>query len=297
MATPKSTVVQVPSGLCIQTEDRACNPAVFSANSLIVNADDWGRDSQTTDRILECVSAGTVSSTSAMVFMADSERAASLARERGVDCGLHLNFTTPFSDQYCPSRLKDHQGKIAEYLRRSHLAQTVYHPGLVSSFKYVTQVQIEEFERIFGSKPGRLDGHHHMHLCANIVFGELLPAATMVRRNFSFGPREKSGINRLYRKAIDRVLVRRHLLTDYFFSLPPLQPQSRLDEIFSLAGRSVVEIETHPVNRDEYLFLTSGEILRRKGDLAIARGFANPVKPTFAKHMDKTDLQEEPCRE
>ena len=34
---------------------------------------------------------------SAMVFMEDSERAASIARADAIDAGLHLNFTTAFS--------------------------------------------------------------------------------------------------------------------------------------------------------------------------------------------------------
>src|SRR4029077_20103780 len=61
---------------------------------LIINADDWGRSQETTDRIAECVAHGAVSSVSAMVFMEDSERSAVIARERGIDAGLHLNFTT-----------------------------------------------------------------------------------------------------------------------------------------------------------------------------------------------------------
>jgi len=44
----------------------------FSENGvLIVNADDWGRDVQTTDRMLECLLHRSVSSVSAMVFMAE----------------------------------------------------------------------------------------------------------------------------------------------------------------------------------------------------------------------------------
>ena len=64
---------------------------------LIVNADDWGRDRLTTDRILDCVTAGAVSAVSAMVFAEDSERAAALALDRSIDVGLHLNFTSPFT--------------------------------------------------------------------------------------------------------------------------------------------------------------------------------------------------------
>jgi chitin disaccharide deacetylase len=278
VATSKPTPVQILPSPAIQAEIGVANLASCSANFLIVNADDWGRDIETTDRIFECVTIGTVSSTSAMVLMLDSERAADLARERGIDCGLHLNFTMPFSAPDCPSRLREHQRRLIHYLRRHRLAPTLYHPGLASSFKYVAAAQMEEFERIFGSKPRRLDGHHHMHLCANVLFGKLLPAATIVRRNFSFRPSEKSRINRLYRGAIDRVLAKRHQLTDHFFSLPPLEPQSRIDEIFSIARRSIVEVETHPVNLEEYKFLTSGEVLRRTRGVQIARGFTNPAQ-------------------
>lgn len=260
----------------MQIPIQVANSPVRFTHSVIVNADDWGRDVETTDRILECVSIGTVSSTSAMVFMADSERSANLARERGVDCGLHLNFTTPFCAPNCRSRLSEHQARIIHYLRRSRLAQTVYHPGLASSFQYVVAAQMEEFERSFGSKPHRVDGHHHMHLCANVLFGRLLPAGTIARRNFSFRPGEKGSINRMYRGAIDRLLATRHQLTDYFFSLPPLEPVSRIDELFSIARRSIVEVETHPVRPEEYRFLTNGEILRRTRDLKIARGYPNP---------------------
>lgn len=273
MAIVNPVPVQIPSSSGIRGGTSSANPSINAAGSLIVNADDWGRDFETTNRIFECVTAGTVSSTSAMVFMADSERGADLARARGVDCGLHLNFTTPFTAPGCPAPLRKHQERIGRYLKGNRLAQVVYHPGLTSAFSFVVAAQIDEFERIFGVTPHRLDGHHHMHLCANVLFGKLLPTGTTVRRNFSFRKREKSGINRLYRAAIDRVLRKRHRLTDYFFSLPPLEPPSRIDEIFSIARRSNVEVETHPVNPEEYRFLTGGGILRRLGDLPIARGF------------------------
>jgi hypothetical protein len=246
--------------------------------SLIINADDWGRDAETTDRILDCVTMSTVSSTSAMVFMEDSARAAELAREHDVDCGLHLNLTTQFSAADCPQRLKEHQASVIRYLRANRLAQVVYHPGLASSFRYVVMSQIEESERLYGCKPRRVDGHHHMHLCANVLVAKLMPEGTIARRNFSFGPGEKGRINRIYRSAIDGILARRHRLTDYFFSLPPLQPQSRVREIFGTARGAVIEVETHPINPEEYKFLTGGEVLRAAGDIRISQGFTDPVQ-------------------
>jgi predicted glycoside hydrolase/deacetylase ChbG (UPF0249 family) len=237
---------------------------------LIINADDWGRDPETTDRIFDCVVRGTVTSASAMVFMEDSERAASIAKERGFDAGLHINFTTPFSAPNTPDRLKERHQKIAAFLVRRRLNQIIFHPGLASSFEYVMAAQMEEYCRLYGTKPERLDGHHHMHLCANVLMGRLLPPGTIVRRNFSFRPGEKSALNRFYRKVIDKSLARRHRLTDYLFSLQPLEPRDRLQRIFSLASASTVEVETHPINVDEHNFLMGQEILQLLKDIRVA---------------------------
>lgn len=237
---------------------------------LIVNADDWGRDRETTDRTLDCIYARTLSSVSAMVFMEDSERAAAIALEHDVDAGLHLNFTNAFTGKFVNPKLAEHQDRIRRHLRRHRLAPLLFHPGLVKSFEYVVAAQREEFLRLYGAEPGRIDGHHHMHLCANMLRAKLLPEGILVRRNFSFQPGEKSFLNRLYRSRIDRGLALRHRLTDFFYSLPPLQPASRLQKIFSLADKFVVEVETHPVNPEEHKFLTGGEMLRHAGNRVIA---------------------------
>lgn len=261
-ATPTRKVCPDPESPTTSADDSG-------AGLLIVNADDWGRTRRTTDMILDCVVRGSVSAVSAMVFMEDSERAATIARERGVSAGLHLNFTDTFSTPGCPRPLVDHQRTVAAYLRRHRLAQVLFHPGLRRSFDYVVKTQIDEFRRTYGALPDRLDGHHHMHLCANVVIGNLLPHGTLVRRNFSFQPGEKSGVNRLYRRFIDRRLRLHHRMVDFFFSLPPFQPWSRLERVFTLARTFSVELETHPINADEYRFLEGGEIFRHLGGARI----------------------------
>jgi len=244
---------------------------------LIVNADDWGRDRETTTRTMDCVLRGAVSSVSAMVYMEDSERAATLARERGIDAGLHLNFTTQFSAASCSSQILDHQRKISAYLLRHSFARALYNPLLAQSFEYVAKRQLEEFRRLYGGEAARIDGHHHMHLSANVLLAKLLPTGTIVRRNFTFRAGEKNLVNRFYRKLVDRKLSTTHHLVDFFFSLPPLQPVSRLERIFSLARQFTVEVETHPINSEEYRFLTRGDILR-VGNLQIApRYIVTPI--------------------
>ena len=121
---------------------------------LIVNADDWGRDRETTDRTLDCILRGGISSVSAMVYMADSERAAQVALENGIDAGLHLNLTTPFSAAECPAPLVERQSEIAVYLRKHPFARVLFHPGLAQPFEYVVRAQITSTGACMGKSRG-----------------------------------------------------------------------------------------------------------------------------------------------
>ena len=59
-------------------------------------------------------------------------------------------------------------------------------------------------------------------------------------------PAWREGSNRpgVYRRWVDRELAKRYLLTDSFsLSLPPFDPPRRLERIFTLACRFVVEVE------------------------------------------------------
>lgn len=245
----------------------------MASATVIINADDWGRDTETTDRSLECVLRGYISSVSAMVFMEDSERAASLAQEHGVDVGLHLNLTTPLIPSLCTPKLAERQAKLIRFLRSHRLAMAIYHPGLASCFDYVVHAQLEEFERLYGAAANRVDGHHHMHLCANVITQQLIPSGTIVRRNFSFWPGEKSFANRMYRRWQDRSLARRHRLADYLFSLPQLTTQVQVLRVIALASHASVEIETHPVDKEEYGVLAERDTSVLGGKLAVARGY------------------------
>ena len=251
---------------------------------LIINADDFGRSAAETDTALRCYRAGRISSVSAMVFMEDSERAARLAKENGLDIGLHLNFSERFTGKSHLARLSYYHNRIVRFLRRTKYSQLLYNPFLRKGFSYSYQAQADEFARLLGRPPSHIDGHHHMHLCANVVLKNLLPAGTVVRRNSSFERGEKGFCNRMYRSIVDRLLERRHDLPDFLFLLPPLEPRDRLEKIFSLAHKYVVEIETHPVNADEYQFLMEGEIFQLAGDVPVASSFAMPQRKCWQRN-------------
>jgi hypothetical protein len=100
-----------------------------------------------------------------------------------------------------------------------------------------------------------------MHLCTNVLLQGLIPKNEKVRRNFSFWLGEKNIFNIAYRRLIDKWLSARYLVTDYFFDISRLFETNRMFYIFELAKNSTVEIQTHPVNRNEYAILISHEYL------------------------------------
>jgi chitin disaccharide deacetylase len=236
---------------------------------LIINADDWGYDAHTTERVLTCVERGSISSVSAMVFMEDSENAAAVARDRRIDAGLHLNLDTPFTRLPATSKLVKFQARLARFLR-SPFSRPIFHPGLVRSFEYVVSSQLDEYERLYGAPPRRIDGHHHMHLAANVLFSRQLPLGTILRPHFSWEAGEKRIRNSIFRYYAKLMVKRSYRTVDGLYALPPLEP-TRLQDIFFKSRDFTIEVETHPTNPTEFEFLTGGALFRLLGDIPLSR--------------------------
>lgn len=228
---------------------------------LIITADDYGKTIFTTDSILECFFNKRVTSTAAMVFMEDSARAAALALQTNLEVGLHLNFTLPFSSDKISQKLREHQNRIVSYLTKNKLVQIIYNPLLTDSFRFIYKSQYEEFTRLYGRRPVFYNGHHHMHLCANVLASKMIPRGARVRGTFTFRAGEKNYFNLLYRYILHGIISRRFISTDYFYNLP-LQNNERLKNIFNLAVENTVEIVVHPENNEEIDFLLSNQYQR-----------------------------------
>ncbi len=226
---------------------------------LIVNADDLGRNSVATDRILQCHSEGRVTCASAMVFMEDSERAASLAKTNQLEVGLHINFTESFTGSSVPASLRSAHERIRKFLRRSKYAPVLYNPFLRRAFRDVFEQQMQEFARLYGRTASRFDGHQHMHLASNMVIDHPIPAGAKVRRSFSFSAGERNVVNRLYRAAVDRRLAARYRIGDFFFAFSKHLPLARLCRVIELARTHEVELMTHPELDTEFNSLLSPE--------------------------------------
>lgn len=230
---------------------------------IIINADDWGRSRRETDIPLECYREGLITSVTAMVFMADSQRAAAIARDEKIPTGLHLNFVEAFSGTLSYSPLIDHQRKLVGFLKGNRYNQILYNPFLTQAFEYVFRAQVDEFCRLYDQPPTHFDGHQHMHVCTNMLVLCPMPRGAKVRRSFSFEPHEKGFVNRGYRNFVSRRLATRYRLTDYFFALSQQLSAGRFARVCSLASEATVELMTHPAVAAEEAFLRGDEYKKR----------------------------------
>jgi chitin disaccharide deacetylase len=230
---------------------------------VIITADDYGKDAKTTNNILRCGSAKRISCASAMVFMDDSARAASVSKGTGMEFGLHLNLTAPFNSGAVPPEIRSHQTRIIRYLNSHSLAQVFSNPLLAGSFRTVFEAQVEEFRRLYGTSPPFYNGHHHMHLCANVLGGGLLPAGARIRGTFTFGEGEKGLMNRWYRRHLHGLISHTYSSTGGFFTIAPVSDARRICALLQRGRAGDIEIEVHPELDEETEFLLSD----RFGDL------------------------------
>jgi len=160
---------------------------------VIINADDWGKTRRDTDAALACFERGRITSVSAMVFMEDSARAAAIAIDKGIDAGLHLNFTERFTAPPPSRELMIRHERVARCLTANRYSFLLYRPGLTSDLHYIYRAQFEEFAKLYGRPPAHIDGHHHQHLCTNMLVDGIIAKGTKVRRSFISGRAIRAG--------------------------------------------------------------------------------------------------------
>jgi len=233
----------------------------------IINADDFGINRLATNNILTCYVEDRITSASAMVFMSDSERAAELAISHGFNVGLHINFSLQFDACSKSNAVIERQQRIVSFLRKNKYASLFYNPFLKNDFEYVYRAQYEEYVRLYGKHPLHIDGHHHMHLCMNMLIDRLMPKGYKVRKSFDFFAGEKHIVNRYYRKIIDSIVSGRYTCVDYFFNFSPDQNTERLRKIVNLAQSWNVELMVHPEKTEEFIFLMSDKYVAILSDV------------------------------
>jgi chitin disaccharide deacetylase len=222
---------------------------------LIVNADDWGYDGETTTAISDCHQAGGLTSTTAMLYMRDSVAAARTAAGLPrLGIGLHLNLVEEYSDPGTPAAIRERQRQLIEHSRLLRLRRWVYDPLLAERINAVIADQFRAFLDLYGRPPTHLDGHHHCHLAANVLLSPAVPRGTKVRNALSDAHRPNPVTDAL-RRIRRRMILRRFTTTDYFFSIVTSWPRLSgppPDDRLGLAREATVEVMVHPAFPSEY---------------------------------------------
>lgn len=231
-----------------------------AAPLLIVNADDFGRNAESTDAILDCYSAGGITSASAMVWMEDSRRARDLAEEVGIPVGLHLNLTQPLTDPAVPTDIRNRQAALVRYFGSP--ARWVFNPILRRGVERSIDEQVDQYLTLYGRAPTHIDGHHHVHISPNVLVARALPRGIKIRPSFTFFEGEKWLLNRVVRHGLNAYIARRFRSPRYFFSIRTLHPDlggTGMYRKLRFAERGAVEIMCHPAFDDERRVLKSDD--------------------------------------
>jgi predicted glycoside hydrolase/deacetylase ChbG (UPF0249 family) len=212
---------------------------------LIVNADDWGYDAPTTDATLECFDAGTITSATGMVWMADSERAAAIAVERGLPIGLHVNLNERFTGRDVPEPVRERQARVVRWFRRFRLRRWVYDPTMRGEVDRCIADQLGRFRELYGREPTHFDGHRHVQVCPNVFLSSALPRGATLRTTLDLPPLKRSP-GALARSLRQRAIAARFRSTDFFFDIRGVHPSVDPHDRLSLARAATVEVMAHP---------------------------------------------------
>jgi len=186
----------------------------------VVNADDFGKDEESTLSILTCFEKGWIDRTTLMVNMPYAETAVDMARAAGVAdrVGLHLNFT---QGRPLTKPIQAFDGVCDETgLFKVHTVGCGFRrlpPDLLSAIAGETRAQIERFNS-FGLPLRHCDGHHHVHNRFGI-YGTVLPIlsethfASVRNRGTLFGPVWRGLRGRLMNANYGRAVRRLRLQT------------------------------------------------------------------------------------
>jgi hypothetical protein len=247
---------------------------------LIVNADDWGGFSAGTDAIETCFAIGAISSTTAMVHMADSDRAAELARERERPTGLHLNLTQPYDAPAVPAPVRERQLRLCAHFSALHRRRWTLSPDLRVHRLVADGIrdQLEEFHERYEREPTHIDSHHHVHVCPDVFCSCALAPGTRVRQALSFAPGAKprgaKGLAMgLARVAKQRLLARRYLTTERFWCAYELSDGDGavpIADAAAYAATHAIEIMVHPSFESDIAVLRSEAWLEALRDAPLA---------------------------
>lgn len=132
--------------------------------AVIINADDYAMDEGVDAAVLDLARREVVTSTSAMTLAPGWPKAGPRLLEVDVDCGLHLDLTSPFAASHALPR------SLPRFIEAAYLGSLDH-----AAVRWAITLQLERFEAVMKAPPRFVDGHQHVHHLP-VVREELLSA-------------------------------------------------------------------------------------------------------------------------
>jgi predicted glycoside hydrolase/deacetylase ChbG (UPF0249 family) len=236
---------------------------------LIINADDFGLNTLTSQSIIDLYQLGMVTSASILTNFSAFESSAELLKNNKLDIGLHLNLLDgkPVNNKTLLTSLVDKNGF---FLKSPYKLYTKIILGGIKEKELEVEIraQIEKaMDR--GIKLSHINGHQHVHMFPVIdkiilrIAGEYKIKAVRIPeeayRASSVKLKRKAicDVIRLYSIPRKKSLSQYGLITtDYFTGIPYVGQinVALLKDIVALLPDGVTELMCHPVNTEDYKF-------------------------------------------
>ncbi len=233
---------------------------------IIVNADDFGGSDLATARIAECFASSRITSTTAMVWMRGSRRAAAIAAALGIPVGLHLNLTQELDAPAVPIGVRERHTEVVSRLARGRRARMTFDVRAAGLVRRCIADQLQCFRDLYGREPTHLDGHNHVHLGPTVLMA--LPPGLPVRT--AAHPRGRHTLAGDALRAVRRTLIgRRHPCCERFASVDALARSSdpeTIRRLVDLAAGHTVELMAHPDREHTWRLLMSEQWARALED-------------------------------
>ncbi|MCR5268138.1 MAG: ChbG/HpnK family deacetylase [Lachnospiraceae bacterium] len=223
--------------------------------SLILNADDYGKNESVNRAIRECFKAGSIDRTTLMVNMPCAGDAARAAKEEGFAdrVGLHLNLTEgmPLTEPIKSNPLFcDEQGRFHAQFRQKTVNRLYMDRLSLDQIYTELSAQLNRYAEL-GLSLFHIDSHHHIHTDYPIyrvvrkLAGSYCFSSIRLSRNLYHGGNR---LNRIYKSMYNRSLKGLcSFTTDLFGSYLDLYHYGTVEENRVLLRENRIEIMLHPM--------------------------------------------------
>lgn len=239
---------------------------------VIINADDFGSTERHTERILELLVKGKITSTTFLVNLDYSEKAAADLRAHHPELiervGLHLNLTQgfPLHEPLRHTPFVHPNQEFFDFRRRVPFWKQLPH---FSKLRKELDLQIERFHTLMGRYPSHLDSHGHTHCTIALLYAfytskKVRHIKTIrLTRQYDHEIKPRTGfrelLHRIARKVLNAAFRLRFQTVGYFADIHNLDDSwlnaQQLD--YLARNHETVEVMCHPYYFDDsdYEFL------------------------------------------